>query len=1290
METQEFGARLRELRIQAHLTQRELADKVNIDFSYLSKIENGILPPPSEKVILRLSGVLNADKDELITLAGRIPSDIAQMLKNRETLQLLRSDLIHKKVRNSSKRSVAMPKLSIPLRSFARVAIAIILVIAIGTSLWFSSPIPVRAFGISASVSDSPISGNTTYLLGESVTIPADIQFNALESKDFQSISLNITGPESFTQTLPLTPGTYTYANLPGFLEVDVTWQPGVGAYGYGYGYGYSTGSGNISYTIQWTPPYTLTTPPTPPPSELPGADLSFDIDMSVPDQVQWDTGASLDQPQGLAYDGTYLYVLVPANYWNGTDYKDIIIKIDTQGNYNSYFAAPGNSWNTQGLTFIGSTLYAAYNEWDPNTWMDKGKVAKYVSGNWTAITGLSNLNPIGGLASDGTNLFIAHRDELRIDKRDKSTGALITSFDVASTWPTDPMMPGPPIWGFDALAYDSSGLYAAQMDCIVKVDGSTGDYINDWMTGLWDIRGLTLVSETFSGTAYNILYIGTTQWPGKVYRASKSGAVPEVENTPIGNYTTEFKVIADGTTYTETDSFTLSKLTTAPEVTISAPTQNFAVAAGSENITVSGSINDPSIATVTVGVALPAVTAFQDDVENEATTNAKWEHLNISGMMMWGPPYSQEDLWHRSSERDHTTGSGWSWRYAKESTGNYDTGMYANAGILKTKNPISVGADNILTFWTWYDSELDFWPDRKLVEASTDGSNWQPVAWVAKFWPPFVPPDITQEQFDALTMVPERTWTKVEVSLADFAGQDIYLRFRFDTMDDIMNNFEGWYVDDISITGAGFQGQSVSVDENLQFSTIFTLAEGSNTISVTAARTNYDPKLTGSASVTGSLDTTAPVISLSPVTTPTNQLYQTISGNVTEANFDRLELKKNGVLEWSTTTLTDNISFSQSIMLSEGVNTIFIEAKDKVNLTDNVTAYITLDSTGPVFNAVFPSTSGNTTYDVAYKTGEISARPGDSFFIALNVTDAASDVASVKLVTPGQSQADWPSALSKDDIPEAVIDNWGFTSATKTAMNYIIPMQLPSGTPAGDYSWTVKAWDTAGNLSQLTVTTKVVTTLEAFNIYLMPDWNLVSSPLIPTTDNITTLTANITATTLFERVWYYDASAAGTADEWKLYQPGVGGDLTTIEAGKGYWFKMKDLAAFTAAGKVSGPMATGLPNTPAPIKLTIAGQVLQAGAVVPPTYSVYAGWNLVGLHSENPLPVSTALSSVTVPQQKWGSLLQYLNYISFPMGGQGRPEIDLGRFDRLISTDTMQPGRGFWLYMVEAGTIVP
>jgi len=140
MEARKFGVRLKELRTQARLTQRELADRVNVDFSYLSKIENGVIPPPSERVILQLAEALNVDKDELITLAGRIPSDIAQILKNRKALQLLRSERTRKKIGAPSEKSASVPKPPMPLKNFARVALAVILVIAIGAAFWFVSP----------------------------------------------------------------------------------------------------------------------------------------------------------------------------------------------------------------------------------------------------------------------------------------------------------------------------------------------------------------------------------------------------------------------------------------------------------------------------------------------------------------------------------------------------------------------------------------------------------------------------------------------------------------------------------------------------------------------------------------------------------------------------------------------------------------------------------------------------------------------------------------------------------------------------------------------------------------------------------------------------------------------------------------------------------------------------------------------------------------------------------------------------------------------------------------------
>ena len=147
-EAQKFGSRLRELRIQAGMSQRELADRVNVNYTYLSKIEKGATSPPSSKVILRLAENLDTDKDELLILAEKIPPDIAELLKDREVLRLLRSGRIHKKVEALEKRRGSVHRLmevkhlpeAIIHNKFARVAIATILTVLVGTLLWLAAP----------------------------------------------------------------------------------------------------------------------------------------------------------------------------------------------------------------------------------------------------------------------------------------------------------------------------------------------------------------------------------------------------------------------------------------------------------------------------------------------------------------------------------------------------------------------------------------------------------------------------------------------------------------------------------------------------------------------------------------------------------------------------------------------------------------------------------------------------------------------------------------------------------------------------------------------------------------------------------------------------------------------------------------------------------------------------------------------------------------------------------------------------------------------------------------------
>lgn len=73
-----FGQRLRVLRKAHQLTQRDLAAAVGVDFTYISKIENGKTPRlPSEALIRRLAVILETDPGELLDSAGKL--DLRQL-----------------------------------------------------------------------------------------------------------------------------------------------------------------------------------------------------------------------------------------------------------------------------------------------------------------------------------------------------------------------------------------------------------------------------------------------------------------------------------------------------------------------------------------------------------------------------------------------------------------------------------------------------------------------------------------------------------------------------------------------------------------------------------------------------------------------------------------------------------------------------------------------------------------------------------------------------------------------------------------------------------------------------------------------------------------------------------------------------------------------------------------------------------------------------------------------------------------------------------------------------------
>ena len=84
----EFGkylrkARQRRLADDSTFSVRQLAGRVGVEPSYLSKIERGQQPPPSEQTIAALARELEEDPDVLLALAGKVSAELQAIIRRR-------------------------------------------------------------------------------------------------------------------------------------------------------------------------------------------------------------------------------------------------------------------------------------------------------------------------------------------------------------------------------------------------------------------------------------------------------------------------------------------------------------------------------------------------------------------------------------------------------------------------------------------------------------------------------------------------------------------------------------------------------------------------------------------------------------------------------------------------------------------------------------------------------------------------------------------------------------------------------------------------------------------------------------------------------------------------------------------------------------------------------------------------------------------------------------------------------------------------------------------------------
>jgi HTH-type transcriptional regulator, competence development regulator len=88
-----FGATVRRDRERLEIGLREMAKMIGVSPTYLSKVERDEFHPPAEDKVKKIAEIIARDPDELLALAGRVSSDLTEIIRRqpREMASFLRA-----------------------------------------------------------------------------------------------------------------------------------------------------------------------------------------------------------------------------------------------------------------------------------------------------------------------------------------------------------------------------------------------------------------------------------------------------------------------------------------------------------------------------------------------------------------------------------------------------------------------------------------------------------------------------------------------------------------------------------------------------------------------------------------------------------------------------------------------------------------------------------------------------------------------------------------------------------------------------------------------------------------------------------------------------------------------------------------------------------------------------------------------------------------------------------------------------------------------------------------------
>ncbi|MBE0638139.1 MAG: T9SS type A sorting domain-containing protein [Bacteroidales bacterium] len=165
--------------------------------------------------------------------------------------------------------------------------------------------------------------------------------------------------------------------------------------------------------------------------------------------------------------------------------------------------------------------------------------------------------------------------------------------------------------------------------------------------------------------------------------------------------------------------------------------------------------------------------TVFYDDMESGSNG---WSVADYTGN-------SANDLWHQTSQ-DYSSPTT-SWWCADEVNGTYETGeIISNALISPPIDLTGVFEAVYLYFYESYDTEPEW--DFCMVDVTTDGGlSWTPL----------------RGDYGNAPNGHSNGWVFSYLDLSAYAGEEIQIRFYFDTGDSASNEYSGWLIDDVFVT---------------------------------------------------------------------------------------------------------------------------------------------------------------------------------------------------------------------------------------------------------------------------------------------------------------------------------------------------------------------------------------------------------------------------------------------------------------------------------------------------------